>query len=191
MTMRSLPKVEIKKRYFPSLILILLFSILLHEFGHALAIIIKGGRITSYELTNVWTEPQLSGDLLYILGGPIVTSLLCFLATYKIFDDENNSDLWLATIFSNLRPLILLMLYIKSGVPQDEMWLVEQMKFSIPAFFILYFLVFSLPIVILVKAPRLPADKKIAFYLYNIAIILAGIAVLNTLDKLFFRHTNT
>jgi hypothetical protein len=180
------PKISIKKGYFIYLLTITIVSLLLHEVGHALAILAAGGRIISYELIRVKPDPNFPTDNPFIpLGGAVVTSLVCFFATYKIFEDKNNSNIWLATIFSNFRPLILLILYL-AYTPQDEIIVINQFKIHPVVFFVSYFLIFSLPLLVLIKSPKLPPGKKIVFYLYNIAIIILVINILSTLNAIIF-----
>ena len=182
----EIPKVTVRSRYFVYLPLIILLSTLLHEFGHALGLVLTGGRILHYGLTNIQAEPNFS-DPLFILGGPIVTLLLCFFATSRILVDKKNADVWLATIFSNFRPLLILISYLIYNSPEDEISLfINQLGISAPVFFTLYSLIFLLPMLVLIKAPRLPPHKKIVFYLYSTAILCVEIKFLHILSRAFF-----
>lgn len=186
-TLTTIPRVRIRRRYYLYLFLINLLSVFLHEFGHALAIIIKGGKILSYQLITVIAEPRFYDDSFLLLGGPLLTSIICFFATYKIFVDRKNSEIWLATMFSNFRPLVSLILYIISDQQDESYVLITQLKIPPLISFSLLFLIFSLPLLVLIKAPELPPDKKIIFYLNNIAIILPEILFLNILNRIIFR----
>ncbi|MEM3555716.1 MAG: hypothetical protein QXF56_03305 [Candidatus Micrarchaeia archaeon] len=183
----GIQKVPIKTTYYVHLALINLISILLHELGHALAVILAGGRLVSYELVRIIPEPSFIHNFYALLGGPIVTAMLCFLATYQFFKDRTNSAKWLAAIFSNFGPLISLMIYLLAGPNQDELYIfIHEMKMPPLLFFSIYLALFSFPLAILINAPRLSARKKVAFYLNNIAIILSEIALLSVLNRLIF-----
>lgn len=83
-----IPLVNIRKKYFVYLILVFFVSLILHEFGHIAVVLAGGGRITSFTLTRLTWEAQPSGDLPYLLGGPLVTLIICYFAVYKFFDDR-------------------------------------------------------------------------------------------------------
>ncbi|QLJ53373.1 MAG: hypothetical protein Sv326_1198 [Candidatus Fermentimicrarchaeum limneticum] len=175
-----IPLVNIRKKYFVYLILVFFVSLILHEFGHIAVVLAGGGRITSFTLTRLTWEAQPSGDLPYLLGGPLVTLIICYFAVYKFFDDRKNPDLWLATVVCNLSPPISLMLYLLS-LPHDEGKIMSLANIPPIIFLPIYFLIFSLPILVAFKAPKLPINKKITFYLYNLVILLAELKFLSIL----------
>jgi len=183
--MRTIPKVNIEKRYFVYLFFIVFLSTLLHEWGHAITAIILGGKIVSYQLVRVIADPVTGNNPLFLLGGPLVTLLICYFATYQFFKDRNNADLWLATIFANLR-ILELAIYIYSPL-SDELKALRPFNISPLTFYALYLLVYSLPIVILIQAPKMPTRKKIILYLYSTAILVAEFNLLETLNTIIFK----
>lgn len=180
----KIPEVDIKKEYFLYLFFIVFLSALLHELGHALALVMSGGKILSYQLAGIVPEPKFSADLFFFLGGPLATLIICLFAAFEILRDESNSGKWLAAIFANFRPALLLTSY---ELPRDEAFFVNTFKIPPALIFAIYLIVYSFPMLILIKAPKLPPGKKIAFYLYNLVVILAVFELLEALNKIIFR----
>ena len=100
--MRTIPKVSIEKRYFVYLFFIIFLSILLHEWGHVITAIILGRKIVSYQLVRVTVDSATDNNLLFLLGGPLVTLLICYFATYQFFKDRNTVFFCAARIDSGL-----------------------------------------------------------------------------------------
>jgi hypothetical protein len=183
--MRTIPKVNIEKRYFVYLFFIVFLSTLLHEWGHAITAIILGGKIVSYQLVRVIADPVTGNNPLFLLGGPLVTLLICYFATYQFFKDRNNADLWLATIFANFSPLVIL-LYIFSWM-QDELVAAYILKIPPVLFFFIYLIIFSFPLLVLIKAPKMSRRKKILFYLYSMVILVAELNLFVIINEAIFR----
>jgi len=181
--MKNIPKLIVEKEYFAYLSLITFLSALLHELGHAVAAIMLGGRIVSFQLTYVLSEPRINDNPVFLLGGPAVTLLLCYLATYQFFRDRRNSNIWFATIFANLR-VLQLAFYISSS-SHDELRALSLLHISLPplTFLLCNLIIYSIPILVLVEAPKLPLGKKLIFYLYNAAVIIAELKLLAILNN--------
>jgi len=183
--MRTIPKVSIEKRYFVYLFFIIFLSILLHEWGHVITAIILGRKIVSYQLVRVTVDSATDNNLLFLLGGPLVTLLICYFATYQFFKDRNNADMWLATIFANFSPLVIL-LYTLSSWTQDELVAAHILKIPPVLFFLAYLIIFSFPLLVLIKAPKLSWRRKILFYLYSMVILVAELNLLVIINEAVF-----
>jgi len=165
-----IPVVNIRKRYFLYLLLLLPISMVFHELGHAAVMVWEGSEIQKFTITKIISSAPT--NIPQILAGPTLTLLLCYFAVYMLLASKSNMDFWLAAIVCNLRFPVSLILYLLS-LPHDELKIIEGTGVSPAIFFVSYFLVSLLPLLVVVKAPDLPPVKKISFYLYNLVIIIA------------------
>jgi|GEM_PF-3863423 len=180
---RAIPPIDIRKKYFLLLAIAFFFSTITHEIGHAFYVLIMGGRVTSFSITRVTWE-STSSDLGILLAGPAVNFLLCYVAVYFFFNDSKRRDMWFATILCNLNPPISLILFLLS-LPHDETRIIQLLGISPYMFYVLYFIIFLPPILIIINALSLASKKKISFYLYSLVLLLAELKFLNILTDYF------